>query len=74
MRMRKKLLSYVLMSHEKAAIFLKQQDHRNPHVPKNYSLHLIRICVLKSTSLFLIAFIKNAATRKPAIRRNILNM
>ena len=35
------------MYHKKAAIFLKQQDHRNPHVPKNYPLHLIhvRICV-----------------------------
>ena len=43
--MRKKHLSYVLMYHKKAAIFLKQR------VPKNYPLHLIRICV-KHVSIF----------------------
>ena len=36
---------------KKAAIFLKQQDHMNPHVPKNYPLHLIRICE-KHVSIF----------------------
>ena len=49
--MRKKHLSYVLMFHKKAAIFLKQQDPMNPHVPKNYPLHLIRICE-KHVSIF----------------------
>ena len=47
MRMRKRHLQYVLMYHKKAAIFLKQQDHRNPHEPKNYPL----ICV-KHVSIF----------------------
>ena len=51
MRMHKKHSSYVLMCHKKAAIFLKQQDHMNPHVPKNYPLHLIRICE-KLVSIF----------------------
>ena len=49
--MHKKHLSYVLMCHKKAAIFLKQQDHMNLHVPKNYPLHLIRICE-KHVSIF----------------------
>ena len=51
MHMLKKHLSYVLMYHKKAATFLKQQDHSNPHVPKNYLLHLIRIRV-KHVSIF----------------------
>ena len=51
MHMRKKQLSYVLMCHKKAAIFLKQQDHMNPHVLKNYPLHFIRICE-KHVSVF----------------------
>ena len=72
MRMRKKHLSYVLMYHKKAAIFLKQQDHRKPHVPKNYSLHLIRICV-KHVSIFN-CLKNNVTTNKPAIRRSIINM
>ena len=29
----------------KTATFVKQQDDQNSHVPKNYPLHLIRICV-----------------------------
>ena len=70
--MRKKHLSYVLMCHKKAAIFVKQQDHMNLHVPKNYPLHLIRICE-KHVSIFN-CFYKNASTRKPAIRQNIINM
>ena len=37
--------------HKKAAIFLKQQDHRNLHVPKNYPLHLMHIPV-KHVSIF----------------------
>ena len=49
----------------KTATFVKQQDDQNPHVPKNYPLHLIRICV-KHFSI-LIAFIKKVTTRKPAI-------
>ena len=40
-----------LMYHKKAVIFLKQQDHRSPHVPKDYLLHLTRISV-KHVSIF----------------------
>ena len=39
------------MYHKKQQFFLKHQDDKNPHVPKNYPLHLIRICV-KYVSIF----------------------
>ena len=73
MRMHQKHLSYVLKCHKEAAIFLKQQDHMNPHVPKNYVLHLIRIGE-KHVSIFNCFYEKNVTTRKPAIRRDIINM
>ena len=73
MRMHKKHLSYVLTYHKKAAIFLKRQDHRSLYVPKNYSLHLIRICV-KHLSIFKLLKKKNVTTKKPAIHWSIINM
>ena len=45
-------LSHVLM-HHKNSNFCRKKDNKNPHVPKNYLLHLIHICV-KQISIFLL--------------------